>query len=122
MSHRIRVEPEASAELEDAIRWYDQQHAGLGADFLDAIDATIAHLDRWPDAAPPAPQVAEDISARRAPVLRFPYGIVYLVLDDTIRILAFAHERRMPNYWLARTSASKRSTPAARTGHPGAHE
>ncbi|TDE02807.1 hypothetical protein [Jiangella asiatica] len=83
MEHQVRIEPEASAELEDAIRWYDKQHAGLGADFLGAVDATIAHVDRWPDSAPAMLHVAAEIAVSRAPVQRFPYGVVYLVLDDT---------------------------------------
>lgn len=47
--------------------------------------------------------VGAEIAVCRAPVRQFPYGVVYLVLDDTIRILAFAHERRKPNYWHSRT-------------------
>ncbi|WP_158602926.1 type II toxin-antitoxin system RelE/ParE family toxin [Jiangella rhizosphaerae] len=103
MKHQVRIEPEASAEFEDAIPWYDKQHAGLGADFLGAVDATIAHVDRWPESAPPMLHVAAETPVRRVPVPRFPYGVVYLVVDDTIRILAFAHERREPNYWHSRT-------------------
>lgn len=103
MKHQVRIEPEASAELEDAIRWYDKQHAGLGADFLAAVDTAIARIDRLPASAPPVSHVAVELPVRRAPVPRFPYGVVYLVLDDTIRILAFAHERRKPIYWHSRT-------------------
>lgn len=52
MKHQVRIEPEASAELEDAIRWFDQQHAGLGAEYLGAVDETIVHIDRWPGVLP----------------------------------------------------------------------
>lgn len=99
MTRKVRLEPEAAEELEGAIRWYDRQHHGLGAEFLAAVDGTITHIGRWPDAAPVVTGIAEDIPARRAPVPRFPYTIVYLVVDDIIRVLAFAHERRKPGYW-----------------------
>lgn len=107
LNRKVRVEPEASAELEEAILWYDKQHVGLGTEFLHAVDQAIVHVERWPGAAPLVHRVGKDIPARRAPVPRFPYGIVYLMVDETIRILAFAQDRRKPNYWQVRTSASE---------------
>ena len=44
MSRRFRPEPEASAELEHAALWYENERPGLGVDFLDAIDATLARI------------------------------------------------------------------------------
>jgi hypothetical protein len=104
LKHQVRIESAASGELEDAIRWYDKQHAGLGAGFLAAVDTTIARIDRWPACASHVPYIAAEIPVRCAPVPRFPYGIVYLLRGDTIWIVAFAHERRKPNYWQTRTS------------------
>ncbi len=36
MSQRVHLVNEASAELEDAARWYEQRHAGLGLAFVAA--------------------------------------------------------------------------------------
>ncbi|WP_158563943.1 type II toxin-antitoxin system RelE/ParE family toxin [Jiangella anatolica] len=99
MTRKVRIEPEAAAELEGAVHWYDRHRHGLGADFLAAVDNTVAHISRWPVAGAPVPGVADDIPARRAPVPRFPYTVVYLVLDDTISVLAVAHDKRRPGYW-----------------------
>ncbi|NEE02735.1 type II toxin-antitoxin system RelE/ParE family toxin [Phytoactinopolyspora halotolerans] len=109
LNHHIRIEREASVELEDAILWYDQRRVGLGAELLDAIDAVMAHIDRWPGAASSIPRLTKDIPARKAAVPRFPYSIVYLVNDDTIRVLAFAHDRRKPDYWRTRVVQPTRS-------------
>ncbi|SDU68077.1 type II toxin-antitoxin system RelE/ParE family toxin [Jiangella alkaliphila] len=98
MTRKVRIEPEVAAELEGAIRWYDRQSHGLGADFLAAVDDTIAHVSHWPEAAATVPGIAADIPARKAPVPRFPYAIVYLLVDDTICVLAVAHEKRRPGY------------------------
>jgi plasmid stabilization system protein ParE len=102
MSLAFRIEPEAASELEEAAVWYDQQRLGLGAEFLEAIDATLERIVRWPHAAPRVRGVAADVPARRAPVARFPYQIAYLETPDAIRILAFAHDRREPGYWHSR--------------------
>jgi len=39
---------------------------------------------------------------RRALVRRFPYGVFYVVEGQALLVLAVAHVRRQPAYWLAR--------------------
>lgn len=103
MTRPLRTEPEASAELNDAALWYESQRPGLGVEFLDTIDLTLSHIARWPQAGVRVPDVPPDLPVRRAPVRRFPYHVVYLEMSDHIRILAFAHDRRLPGYWQSRT-------------------
>lgn len=96
---KIRFEPEATAELEDAALWYDSQHPALGTRFLAAVDAALTHVGQWPEAAPLVPSMPTAVAVRRVTVRQFPYRIAYLVLEDTIRVLAVAHTRRAPGYW-----------------------
>ena len=98
----LRPEPEASAELEDAALWYERQRLGLGQEFLGAVDETLKRIARWPQIGGRVPDLADDVPARKAPVDRFPYHIVYFEWEGIIRILAFAHDRREPGYWLSR--------------------
>jgi plasmid stabilization system protein ParE len=98
----FRQEPEASAELEDAAVWYNAQRLGLGVDFVHAVDAALDQIARWPYIGRVVPGVPNDVPARRFPIERFPYHIVYLEWAGVIRILAFAHDRRRPGYWFAR--------------------
>ena len=99
----IRTEPEASSEVEQAALWYEQQRRGLGGEFLEAIDSALEFISRFPRAGVPVPDVPLDLPVRRAPVRRFPFQVVYLELPGTIRVLAFAHDRRSPGYWHSRT-------------------
>jgi plasmid stabilization system protein ParE len=39
---------------------------------------------------------------RRALLQRFPYGVIYRVVGDEIQILAIAHTRQRPGYWIER--------------------
>lgn len=99
MSQQVQFASEASAELEDAARWYEQRHAGLGLAFLAAVDVAVESLVRSPRTGAPVEGLPEDLDVRRAPVSRFPYHLAYLVTDDRVHVLAIAHDRRRPAYW-----------------------
>ena len=43
------LRPEAERDLAAARDWYDQQRAGLGDDFIDAIALALRVLSRDPD-------------------------------------------------------------------------
>ena len=104
MTRAVQFEDEAEQEYRAAARWYDDQRAGLGTEFLDTVDVTLAHIVCFPRAGVFVPRVPAELHVRRAPVMRFPYHIVYIHLstEDTIRVLAVAHDRRKPGYWKSR--------------------
>lgn len=58
-----------------------------------------------------------DVPVRHAAVRRFPYRVAYLVIGEAIRILAIAHTRRKPRYWIHRTGPVSDSS-----AEPGASE
>ncbi|WP_293781626.1 type II toxin-antitoxin system RelE/ParE family toxin [uncultured Aeromicrobium sp.] len=94
--------PEAVAEFDAAVRWYEDQEPGIGLALIDRARQARKDLDQWPNAAPPF-TTADDGTAIRSKVVRgYPYRIVYTVEPDTILILAYAHEHREPGYWLHR--------------------
>jgi hypothetical protein len=49
-----------------------------------------------------ARDVPSHLHVRKLPSQRFPYAIVFIELDDEIRVLAIAHGKRQPGYWRAR--------------------
>lgn len=102
MTRPVTLHPDATAELEAAAVWYDEQRRGLGLQFLAAIDRAVAHLHRWPDSGSPVPGTSPDLDLRRVPVARFPYHLVHLRTTDAIQVLAVAHDHRRPGYWRGR--------------------
>ena len=102
MTPRFRSEPEASAELEDAALWYEGQRRGLGVEFVQAVDLALEHIAEWPEIGHRVTGLPRDVAARKVPVKRFPYHVVYLPWEGALRILAFAHDSREPGYWLSR--------------------
>jgi toxin ParE1/3/4 len=97
----IRISEEADAEMAEAARWYETHRAGLGGEFLDAVDTAVAGIAEIPRMGSPVPGVS-DLAIHRRPVRRFPYHVVYMELPDRLQILAIAHDRRRPGYWVGR--------------------
>lgn len=104
MTLPIQFSAEAAAELDDAAIWYDEQRAGLGDEFLDVVSETLDTLASLPHSGVPVDDVPADLEVRRAPVARFPYHVGDIVLDDRVRVLAVAHDRRRPSYWAPRVA------------------
>jgi plasmid stabilization system protein ParE len=98
----IRVEPEAKEELAAAAAWYETKREGLGHEFIVEVDAVIAAIARNPARFPLYPRVSVQLGVRRANAGRFPYSVAFIDLGPAIRVLAIAHERRRPGYWVGR--------------------
>ena len=97
MTH-FEILPEASEDLAACVNYYNSQQSGLGTEFLIEFERTTERILELPNAAR---SVAEDICSR--PIHRFPYYVLYRPLPEEIVIVAVAHRRRRPGYWLDRT-------------------
>lgn len=87
--------------MAEAARWYERNRAGLGSEFLTAVDATLDRIRENPRVGLRVPGVdVQDI--RRLFVRRFPFQIVYIEMTNRLQILAIAHDRRRPAYWVGR--------------------
>ena len=97
---RLIYHPDAEAELIAAVRFYEQRVPTLGARFLETIDKAVLMIqdapERWG-------VVEADVRLYLLP--RFPYAVYYRVLPDQLRILAFKHHSRHPDYWRYRLSS-----------------
>ena len=102
MTKAVRLDTEASEEIDAAVAWYEAQRRGLGLDLLAALDEARGRLVEYSAACPFVPRVPTELGARRCPVQRFPYWLVFIELPDEIRVLAVAHVRRSPGYWRSR--------------------
>jgi toxin ParE1/3/4 len=100
----LRLEPEAVEELEAAASWYEAKQKGLGVEFVAAVDDALSIAREAPLAFATA-LGADDV--HRVPVERFPYVAVYLVTAETLHVIAIAHARRRPLYWLGRARRSR---------------
>lgn len=101
----ITLGPEADAELEEASDYYRARSEGAGDEFLAEFTRVTDRLLTFPDAGR---QVAPGV--RRLLLVRYPYALIYEVRDEEIRILAVAHVKRHPFYWLGLKTLSHTAT------------
>ena len=87
--------PKALDEFNAAATYYEEQSAGLGLRFVDAIESGFRQIERSPITWR---CIRGDI--RRFLVKTFAFGIVYAPLESEIFILAVMHLKREPDYWL----------------------
>jgi len=96
----IAFHPSALAEIERARDWYEQKREGLGVDHVDEVERVLALIETAPRSFARA---RESRLARRALLGRFPYSLVFALLDDgDVLIVALAHAKRRTGYWRRR--------------------
>ena len=100
MNRTVRLTPAALEELREAADWYEDQRAGLGDDFVDAVAEAAASVAEWPGIG--SRIEVRGRGFRRIGVAGFPYHLPYRVSDEVVEVLAVAHDRRRPGYWVDR--------------------
>ncbi len=98
---KLKYHPRARIELNKEADYYEKRQSGLGWDFLEEIQLTIRRILEFPNAWHPL-----SANTRRCLTNRFPFGIVYQVKADEIRIIAIAHLKRRLGYWQDRLNES----------------
>ena len=88
---------DAEKEFFAAIEYYEECQPGLGLNFSEEVYATIKRICR-----PPHAWTAIDSKTKRCLTNRFPYGILYRIADDQVRIMAVMNLHRRPGYWKTR--------------------
>ena len=90
--------PAAEAEFLESVGYYESKVRGLGGALITEFEALATLIGE----SPKNWRVQLEPDIRRAPLHRFPLSIVYREKSDGFQVLAVAHHRRRPQYWLGR--------------------
>ena len=93
----IKLLHEAETELWEAASYYEEQHPGLGIDFVQEVRTAFRFIEKSPEMWP-----AKARGLRRYLIERFPFSVNYRVESDRVLVIAIAHGRRKPGYWKER--------------------
>jgi plasmid stabilization system protein ParE len=93
----------AELEFEEAFDHYADERPGLGQQFADCVEATILQAMHFPEAGAQVVHSRLRRTVRRFQVYQpFPYDLVATVIDAELVVIAIAHHKRRPTYWIKR--------------------
>jgi plasmid stabilization system protein ParE len=91
MSFSIVFHPDVESDVHESFIWYENNRIGLGNEFILSLEATLENIRRNP-----ARFLIAENGTRKALLFRFPFVVIYQLLEDMILILAVLHSRRNP--------------------------
>jgi len=94
----IKFHSGARKEFFKAAEYYEEQVVGLGDAFINEVEKVFDVIKKYPSSGNKITP-----TERRFLVSRFPFGIIYSVDEDLIKIFAVMDLRQEPAYWKSRT-------------------
>lgn len=94
---RAWVHPEAIAEARAAREWYHARNSEAAEAFMAELDRALQLLEEAPRGWP-----SYLAGTRRYLLRRFPFFLVCRETREGVQIVAVAHAKRRPGYWIGR--------------------
>lgn len=94
---KVVFERGAERDLQESLRWYRKRSDQAANNFITEVQSAVYSLSSDPFKNR---QVAPDVRAIK--FKRYPYCLIYKIIDETVRIYAAAHEKRRTGYWKRR--------------------
>lgn len=109
----IDWDPAALNEVDAQAEYYESERRGLSRGMFAELKTALAAIRIRPLSFPRLLDVPEGLVIRRALLKRFPFAVIFLELPPgpgvtsgdlprAVRVVAFAHAKRRPGYWLWR--------------------
>lgn len=93
----LDIHPRAIDEITEAYEFYYEREPDVAERFLKILDRTIQRILWMPNSG-----LRYDHDTRRVLLKKYPYQVIFRQLQDTLRILAVAHQIKEPGYWAER--------------------
>jgi toxin ParE1/3/4 len=101
---KIEFTPEALREIDDAFEWYLERSLQAAEAFVREVESALSLI-----ASSPTIWTRFEASTRRYVLRKFPYNIVYREIPLGIEVVAVAHQKRRPRYWIGRMHRNRGS-------------
>lgn len=87
----LEITSEARQDLQDAYDWYEDQKTGLGDQFVSQFKAACKSVIK-------SPEGYQSIRTfRQIPLKRFPFLVLYDLIDGKIVVFGVFHTRKNPD-------------------------
>jgi mRNA-degrading endonuclease RelE of RelBE toxin-antitoxin system len=92
MAYKLVIKPRAEDDLAEGIVWYESRQKGLGMIFLNWVEKYLKSIQRNPLQYP-----LKRKPYREAFIKKFPYVIIYEVLEDEVIVYSVFNTHRNPH-------------------------
>ncbi len=92
------LHPEAAEEHKKQVAHYEEIQVGLGRRYHTEFQNVLATVS----ASPTRSRIVLAPDIQRAMFKVFHFDLIYREVDGLVQVLAIAHHRRQPGYWVAR--------------------
>jgi plasmid stabilization system protein ParE len=99
----LKIVDAAETEYREVTAWYRDRDSRVAERFVNETRRTLELIETFPQIGGRVPGV-DDREVRQMPIHTFPYHIVFVDLVDRFEVVAFAHHRRRPAYFVDRLS------------------
>ena len=86
----------AAVELRIATTFYEGEAVGLGERFMDEVESALDRVQTHSEIGAPA------ANFRKLVLKKFPFSLIYALEQNEIVVVAVAHHRQRPGYWIGR--------------------
>ena len=92
------IHPAAAHDHKQQIAYYEDAQKGLGRRYHNEYQKALARACATPQQAP----IIYPPDLRRITLKVFHFDLIYRELHGVVQVLAIAHHRRQPGFWLDR--------------------
>lgn len=99
---KLRIHDAAAEEAAAAVSWYEQERAGLGFEFAQALEHALDVLEQ--DLLPLTAMLGSSgqSGVKRLLLRRFPFSIIVREYPSELIVVAIARFAKRPGYWRER--------------------
>lgn len=92
MAFRVKILPLAEKEIDESIEFYESRSKGLGKQFLTYLKSYLKVLKTNPELF----EIKKEPAYREMTLVKFPFVIIYEVIENEIVIYSVFHTSRNP--------------------------
>jgi len=93
MGYKLDIWDDAKIEIFKGYKWYENKRFELGQEFINEVEETLEYIEKYPKHY----QIKYKNKYREAVLKRFPYLIIYEIIENIIIVYSVFPSKDNPN-------------------------
>jgi len=91
--YKLDIWNEAKSDIINGYKWYEGKRFGLGKEFIDEVEQILKYIEQYPNHY----QIKYRRKYREAILKRFPYLIIYEIIENLVVVYSVFPSKDNPN-------------------------